>query len=173
VTGFNTLSVANTAITPIHRYNPDGTTSVVPAVKFPPRSRAWTYLAGPEWTFKTGVLTGQIDLLHEITGHNHGDEIRAALGITLSHLGGTWTTNVGITWKSSAIVNYYYGAPGIYTAGPAVNPFIKLAFARPLTGKWKLTAFVEYERLGKSIADSPIINERGVTTTFVGAMYSF
>lgn len=173
VTGLNSFNAVSTHFTPVTRHNPDGTTSVVPAVQFPPRSRQWTYLAGPEWTFKLGGVTGQLDLLHEITGHNHGDEIRAALGMPLSRLGGSWTANVGITWKSSAIVNYYYGSPGIYEAGPAVNPFIKLAFARPLTGKWKLTGFVEYERLGKSIADSPIVNERGVTTTFVGAMYSF
>jgi outer membrane protein len=173
VTGFNTFSVAANQLTPVIRYNRNGTAEVVPAARFPPRSRQWTYLAGPEWTFRLGKLTGQLDLVHEITGHDHGDEIRAALAVPLGQLAGSWTANAGITWKSSAIVNYYYGAPGIYDAGPAVNPFIKLAFARPLTGKWKLTAFVEYERLGKSIADSPIVNERGVTTTFVGAMYSF
>jgi MipA family protein len=173
VTGVNAFNANVGPITPLVRNNPDGTTTVVPAVKFPPRSRQWTYLAGPEWTFKYGTVTGQLDLLHEITGHHHGDEIRAALGIPLSHVGGSWTGNVGLTWKSSAVVNYYYGASGIYDPGPALNPFIKLAFARPLKGKWKLTAFVEYERLGKSIAESPIVNARGVTTTFVGATYSF
>lgn len=173
VTGINAFNANVGPITPLVRNNPDGTTTVVPAVKFPPRSRQWTYLAGPEWTFKYGTVTGQLDLLHEITGHHHGDEIRAALGIPLSHVGGSWTGNVGLTWKSAAVVNYYYGASEIYDPGPALNPFIKLAFARPLKGKWKLTAFVEYERLGKSIAESPIVNERGVTTTFVGATYSF
>jgi outer membrane protein len=173
VTGVNAFNANVGPITPLVRNNPDGTTTVVPAVKFPPRSRQWTYLAGPEWTFKYGTVTGQVDLLHEITGHHHGDEIRVALGIPLSHVGGSWTGNVGLTWKSAAVVNYYYGASEIYDPGPALNPFIKLAFARPLKGKWKLTAFVEYERLGKSIAESPIVNERGVTTTFVGATYSF
>jgi outer membrane protein len=140
---------------------------------FPPRPRAITYLAGPEWTFKYQGLVGQLDLLHEITGHNHGDEIRAALGFPLSHAGGTWTANIGLTWKSSAIVNYYYGAPGIYQGGPALDPFLKLAYTRPLKGNWKFTGFVEGERLGKAIADSPIVNQRIVTTTFVGLVYVF
>ncbi len=173
VTAFSAVNANAGQLTPVVRYNQDGTASVVPAVKFPPRSRQWTYLAGPEWTFKFGDVTGQVDLLHEITGHNHGDEIRAALGLPVSHLGGAWTGNLGLTWKSSAVVNYYYGAPGIYEAGPALSPFLKLAFARPLTRKWKVTAFVEYERLGKAITESPIVNARGVTTTFVGAAYSF
>jgi MipA family protein len=153
---------------------PAGSTgSTATPVKFPPRSRQWTYLAGPEWTFKYAGITGQLDVLHEITGHNHGDEVRAALGIPLSRVGGAWTADVGITWKSAAIVNYYYGAPNIYDGGAALDPFVKLAYSRPLKGKWKVTAFVECERLSNAIADSPIVNERFVTTAFVGMVYAF
>jgi len=152
---------------------PPGTTDLSTPVKFPPRSRQWTYLAGPEWTFKYAGMTGQLDVLHEITGHNHGNEVRAALGIPLSRVGGAWTADVGITWKSAAIVNYYYGAPGIYEGGAALDPFVKLAYSRPLKGKWKITAFVESERLSNAIAASPIVNEHFVTTTFVGLVYTF
>jgi outer membrane protein len=152
---------------------PPGTTDLTTTTKFPPRSRQWTYLAGPEWTFKYAGMTGQLDVLHEITGHNHGNELRAALGIPLSRVGGAWTADVGITWKSAAIVNYYYGAPGIYEAGAALDPFVKLAYSRPLKGKWKITGFVECERLSSAIADSPIVNEHFVTTTFVGLVYAF
>ena len=172
VTGLsNALAAGSTTL--VTRTNPDGTVVQVPAVKFPPRPRQITYLAGPEWTFKYSVISGQLDVLHEITGHNHGDEIRGALAIPLGHLGGAWTTNLGFTWKSSEIVNYYYGAPGLYAGGAAFDPFVKLAFSRPLKGKWKLTGFVETERLGNAIAHSPIINARYVTTTFVGVMYTF
>ena len=152
---------------------PPGTTGLITTTKFPPRSRQWTYLAGPEWTFKYAGMTGQLDVLHEITGHNHGNEVRAALGIPLSRVGGAWTADVGITWKSATIVNYYYGAPGIYDAGAALDPFVKLAYSRPLKGKWKITGFVECERLSHAIADSPIVNEHFVTTTFVGLVYAF
>jgi MipA family protein len=135
------------------------------------RPRKITYLAGPEWTFKFAAVTGQLDYLHEITGRNHGDEMRAALGMPLGHLGGSWSANVGVTWKSAGIVNYYYGSPGIYEAGWALNPFAKLGYSRPLSSKWKLDAFVHCERLGNAIADSPIIRSHYVTTAFVGATY--
>jgi MipA family protein len=141
--------------------------------EFRTRPRHITYLAGPEWTFKYGGVTGQLDYLHEITAQDHGDEVRAALGIPLGRLGGTWSANLGITWKSSAIVNYYYGAPGIYTAGPALNPFVKLGYTRPLSTKWKLTAFVDYEHLANAIAGSPIVSQHHVTTAFFGASYQF
>jgi MipA family protein len=132
-----------------------------------------TYLAGPEWTFKWARVSGQLDVLHEITGHNHGDEVRAALGIPLGELAGSWSTSVGVTWKSSRIVNYYYGYPGIYDAGWALNPFAKLGYSRPLSSKWKLDAFVHCERLGNAIADSPLIKQHYVTTAFIGATYVF
>jgi MipA family protein len=142
-------------------------------VKFPSRPREWTYLAGPEWTFKFHGMTGQLDALHEITGHNHGDEVRAALGVPISKVGGAWSADFGITWKSAAIVNYYYGAPNVYEGGAALDPFVKLAYSHPLSGKWKFTAFVESERLGNAIADSPIVNARWVTTAFIGTVYGF
>jgi MipA family protein len=157
-TGGNTSTVGDTTTTTVH---------------FPPRPRSITYLAGPELTFKYQGLVGQLDLLHEITGHNHGDEIRGALGIPLSKVGGTWTADIGFTWKSSAVVNYYYGAPGVYQGGASLDPFLKLAYTRPLKGNWKFTGFVEGERLGDAIANSPIVNQRIVTTTFIGLTYVF
>jgi MipA family protein len=141
--------------------------------EIPARPRRITYLAGPEWTFKLAGMSGQFDFLHEITGRNHGDEMRAALGIPLGRLAGSWTANVGVTWKSAAIVNYYYGSPGVYDAGWALNPFAKIGYSRPLSRKWNLDAFVHCERLGNAISDSPIIGRHYVTTAFVGATYVF
>ncbi len=147
----------------------------VPAGTQPTRpARKVTYLAGPEWTFKQGPVTGQLDFLHEITGRTHGDEVRAALGMPIgSILGGTLSTRLGLTWKSAATVNYYYGYPGLYHAGWALNPFAKLGYSRPFTRKWKLDAFVHVERLGNAISDSPVVDRHYVTTAFIGATYSF
>lgn len=142
-------------------------------VKFPPRARPIAYLAGPEWTFNAHGLVGQFDVLHEITGRNGGNELRAALGIPLVQAKGALTADVGITWKSAAIVNYYYGAPGIYTGGSALDPFLKVGYRRPMSGKWSFSTFVDYEELGASIADSPIVAKHYVATGFVGAVYVF
>jgi outer membrane protein len=142
-------------------------------VKFPPRARHFTYLAGPEWTFKSSGVSGQLDVLHDVTDQNNGTEIRAALGIPLVESKGSLTASVGVTWKSAAIVNYYYGSAGIYEPGSALNPFIKLGYTLPMAGKWRFSAFAEYERLGNAIANSPIVEERYVATAFVGAIYTF
>jgi MipA family protein len=156
---------------PSYGYGPSSTPPQTES--FPARPRHWTYLAGPEWTFKTHGITGQLDLLHEITAQNHGNEVRAAFGIPLIESIGSLSANVGVTWQSAAIVNYYYGAPGVYEGGWALNPFVKLGYSRPLSSKWRLTAFVHYERLGNAIADSPIVNAHCVVTVFAGANYGF
>lgn len=143
------------------------------AVQLAPRSRNVTYLAGPEWTFRLYDVSGQLDVLHDITGRDRGTEVRAALGLSLVKSRGSLTANIGATWKSTEIVNYYYGAPDIYHAGSALDPFVKLAYTLPLGGKWRLTAFAEFERLADSIADSPIVAEHYVATAFVGAKYAF
>lgn len=154
-------------------YTADASAAGPGATKVPPRPRHVTYLAGPEWTFKYAGVSGQLDVLHEITGQNHGDEVRAALGIPLMRSKGELTANTGITWKSAAIVNYYYGVPIIYSGGSALDPFVKLGYTLPLSGKWRFNAFAEYEHLGNAIANSPIVAEHSVATGFVGAIYSF
>jgi outer membrane protein len=150
---------------------PTGTPGAVP---FPPRPRRVTYLGGPEWTFKYAGVTGQLDVLHEVTGQNGGNEVRAALGVPLIKARGSLTAHLGVTWKSAAIVDYFYGAPGIYDGkGSALNPFFKLAYTLPLAGRWRFNAFAQYDHLGSAIADSPIVAERYVATVFIGAIYSF
>jgi outer membrane scaffolding protein for murein synthesis (MipA/OmpV family) len=54
-----------------------------------------------------------------------------------------------------------------------LDPFFKLGYTLPLSGKWRFYAFAEYERLASAIADSPLVAERYVATAFIGAIYSF
>jgi len=147
-----------------------GTPGAIPVR--PPAPRI-TYLAGPEWTFKYGPVTGQLDLLRDATGQNSGDEIRGALGIPLLKSRGVMSVNLGFTWKSAATVNYYYRVPILYAGSAAFDPFIKLGYTLPLAGKWRFNAFAEFERLGNGIADSPLVAERSVATVFLGAIYTF
>jgi outer membrane protein len=143
------------------------------ATKVPPPAPDITYLAGPEWTFKYGAVSGQLDLLRDATGQNSGDEIRGALGIPLLQSKGTLSANIGFTWKSAATVNYYYRVSILYAGSAAFDPFIKLGYILPLSSKWRFNALAEYERLGSGIADSPIVAEHSVATVFVGAIYTF
>src|SRR5258708_16635651 len=66
-------------------------------VRFPARARHFTYLAGPEWTFKLSGVSGQLYFLHDITDTNNATEIRAAMRNPLVETKGSFTANCGVT----------------------------------------------------------------------------
>jgi outer membrane protein len=135
---------------------------------FPVGERHTTYLAGPEWLFRYRNFIGQASALYEVTGRHQGYEMRAAVSAPLVQTKQSLVVNAGWTWKSAAAVDYYYGVPNLYRPDAAFNPFIKLSYALPLSERWTLTAFVHYEYLDQSIADSPIVSDHEVITAFAG-----
>lgn len=135
------------------------------------RTRHTTYMAGPEWTFDYGPMIGQVTALYEVTGRHKGYEVRAAVATPIIQSRDSLVFSTGITWKSDRLVKYYYGAEPLYDPGSALNPFVKLAYTRPLSPRWTFGASVHYELLGNAVADSPIIVEGQVTTVFAGFMY--
>lgn len=135
---------------------------------FPVGRRHTTYLAGPEWLFRYRDFIGQLSALYEVTGRHHGYEVHAAVSAPLVQTRHSLVVNAGWTWKSAAAVDYYYGVAGLYRPDDAFNPFIKVSYALPLSKRWTLTAFVHYEYLDDSIADSPIVSDREVVTAFAG-----
>lgn len=149
------------------------TGSASPPVPFPSRPRRITYLAGPEWTFDFHDFIGQFDVLQEVTGQNHGQEVRGAIKTPLIRSNGTLSGTIGLTWQSAAIVNYYYGAPGIYESGSALRPFLKLGYTRPLAPGWRLEGIAQYEHLANAITDSPIVAHNYVVTCFLGFVRAF
>jgi MipA family protein len=144
-----------------------------PPVPFPSRPRPITYLAGPEWTFNIHDIIGQLDVLREVTGHNHGEEVRGAIKLPVTRSTGALSATIGLTWQSAAIVNYYYGAPGIYESGSALRPFLKLGYTRPLGPGWRFEGIAQYEHLANAIADSPIVAHNYVVTCFLGFVHAF
>ncbi|MFO7306067.1 MAG: MipA/OmpV family protein [Gammaproteobacteria bacterium] len=136
--------------------------------EYPIGGRRTTYLVGPEWLFRAGRFVGQLDALREVTGEHDGYEVRAAIATPVVQSKSSLVVSAGLTWKSSALVQYYYGVDGLYEPGAALNPFIKLGFVHPLSERWSFSTSVHHERLADSITDSPIVAEDSVTTFFAG-----
>ena len=130
--------------------------------------RHTTYLAGPEWLFRHRQFIGQVSALYEFTGRHKGYEVRAAISRPLIQSKQSLVINAGLTWKSQATVDYFYGVRDLYRPDAALNPFVKLSYSLPLSERWTLTAFVHYEFLDDTIVDSPIVSGREVVTAFAG-----
>ena len=130
--------------------------------------RRTTYLTGLEWLIRAGPVAGQLDALYEATGRHKGYEVRGALAAPLVQNDNSLVVSTGFTWKSAALVNYYYGVERLYRADAAFNPFIKLGYSRALSERFTLNAFAHYEHLDDAIADSPIVTDHGVLSVFAG-----
>jgi outer membrane protein len=141
---------------------------VVAEQSFPVGQRHTTYLAGPEWMFRHNDFIGQVSALYEVTGRHKGYELRAAVSAPLIQSKQSLVINAGLTWKSSATVDYYYGVKDLYRPDGALSPFVKLSYSLPLSPRWTLIAFAHYEYLADSIVDSPIVSDREVVTAFAG-----
>lgn len=135
------------------------------------RPRRTTYLTGLEWLFRVGPVAGQLDALYEATGRHKGYEVRGAVAAPLVQNTNSLVISTGFTWKSAALVDYYYGVDRLYRPDAAFSPFVKLGYSRPLSERFTLNAFAHYEYLGDEIADSPIVSDHGVLSVFAGVVF--
>jgi outer membrane protein len=164
---FNSDDLQN-VIVPLAAVAPSFGEAEAENVAFPVGPRHTTYLAGPEWMFRYRDFIGQVTALYEVTGRHQGYEVRGAVSAPLIQSKQSLVVNTGVTWKSAATVDYYYGVPDLYRPDSALSPFIKLNYSLPLSDRWTFTAFVHYEYLDDAIADSPIVTGREVVTAFAG-----
>ncbi|MEJ0037132.1 MAG: MipA/OmpV family protein [Gammaproteobacteria bacterium] len=103
--------------------------------EFEVKNRHTTYLAGPEWSFDYGSVTGQVNALREVTGEHNGYEVRAALAAPLiTTAKDSLVASAGLTWKSRETVRYYYGVDGLYEPGSALKPVHQAALRTPPLG---------------------------------------
>ena len=155
-------------VVPFAAAPPGFTAQTVQEQTFAVGQRHTTYFAGPEWLFRHRQFIGQLSALYEFTGRHKGYEVRAAVSRPLIQSEQSLVINAGLTWKSAATVDYFYGVQNLYRAGAALNPFVKLSYSLPLSQRWTLTAFVHYEFLDDTIVDSPLVSGREVVTAFAG-----
>ena len=162
--------------------NPDednGSSEEVRSIDVPDRDYA--YEAG--FSFTADMFGGQAELsaLSDISGAHNGYRVNAAYskGVILRR----WFVQpaLGISFKSSRLVDYYFGvredevsvAFDRYKGRSTVNYFVNFRINYALSKRWFWGAVVEYESLGKGIADSTLIEEDHVLTAFTGVKYQF
>lgn len=124
--------------------------------------------------FSTIVVT---DLL----GAHDGHELEASYTIRLPYAGFTIFPSVGVRWRSSNLVQYYYGVrdsearPGrpAYKPDAAITPVVRLALRRDLSEKWGALLAAQYEWLDSEISNSPIVDDTSRLSLVLGVTYAF
>ncbi|NOQ15497.1 MAG: hypothetical protein GQ581_00385 [Methyloprofundus sp.] len=123
----------------------------------------------------------QMQFLSDISFRHKGFEIWGSYTYPWQYGNLSLTPSVGFVWKSSSLLNYYYGVrydeaqSGMpaYQAGSGTNAFVRLAAVYHLSNHWGIVGVVEYESLSASIQDSPFVDKKSIQTYFIGLTYQF
>ena len=126
-----------------------------------------------------GSLT--ITALTDTLDKHGGYELRASWGTDYRNERWMLDTAVGISHKSEALVDYYYGVRPeeateqrpAYSAAAATNPFIELNLAYMFSRKIVLISGLQLSRLDSAIQDSPIIRRSTENVIYSGMLYKF
>lgn len=122
-----------------------------------------------------------LQLLTDLLGVSGGSEIVATLSKTYTRETLSLTPAISINWQDAALVDHYYGvgASGAtatraqYTAGSVFNVALSLTGSYPITSKINAFGAIRVEQFGGEIADSPIVDERMISSVTAGLVYSF
>lgn len=117
----------------------------------------------------------------DLLGAHDGHELELSYTAMFSHAGFTFIPGVALQWKSSNLVDYYYGVKDsevrtgrpAYSPDDAITPLARLAVRRKISQRWGLLLATQYEWLHSEISDSPIVDDNGIVSVLLGATYSF
>lgn len=145
------------------------------------RDKGFDLGLGMKWSGKAGEL--EAELLADATDTSGGQELSIQYGYPFQVGQGNLTPNVGASWLSDDMANYYYGtldkevARGVvdYKPDAVAIPHVGVNYFRPLGEKWSVMASVKYSMLPDEIKDSPFIepDTDGTASMFIGFSRGF
>lgn len=136
---------------------------------------------GMDWSGRGGKL--QLELLSDATNRSGGQEASLQYGYPLRIGATALTPQIGASWQSADLADYYYGtlereiargAPR-YRPGAVTVPHLGVSLLRPLGTRWALVGNARYSRLPSALADSPLVQAGtdGSLSLFVGVSRGF
>jgi MipA family protein len=144
------------------------------------RKRETAGLAGIEYGVLLDDLNIQLQYLTDVTDVHDGDEARLSLSKYWNFERLNVSAALGLIWQSEEIVNYYYGvtrpeadARGTYETDAGISYLLRSDWTYKLSKNWDLKFLATYKFLSDEINQSPLVEEKGVTTIFVGGVYHF
>ncbi len=145
------------------------------------RDRKLSVLAGVDLHYYINSFSLGLQVLHDVRGIHDGAEVRAALRHEKSIGKTTFSSAFGLIWQDSNTLDYYYGIDEdevessalAYQVDSGFSPFGRLDIVYQVNDHWSLKATGYYRALADSVADSPIVDESGYTSVFIGGVYHF
>lgn len=138
-------------------------------------------LSGVEYIYIHPRFDWQTQILQDVTKIHHGQKIRTAISIPLQYGQIQYKFSTGLFWQSHKLIRYYYGLDNdevsdpdlTYQGGSSTAAFVKGEWERHINKRWSIQGVVSYKWLGNGVTDSPIIENKTITTGFIAGVYHF
>jgi outer membrane protein len=136
---------------------------------------------GLELLYTRGQSEFQLQLLTDISGQHHGQELWFSWARADNIGNFEIVPSLGFNWKSPEAATYYYGVQDSeatvalpeYQVDSAVNVFARIGVKYTLNHHWKVIGVFQYEKLDTTITASPAVKDDYVQTAFLGLYYEF
>ena len=143
--------------------------------------RRWAVMAGGRWSLQQDNTQWQVALEKDVSGAHNGEKIDLSYQYLWQWPTVRFTTQLKMIWKSSALVDYYYGVdeqdrvdPSFYyDAGSGWQPAIAMSLQKNLQNSWYWLTRVSLQKLHSGMTDSPLVSERNIYSVFSGFAYQF
>lgn len=140
-----------------------------------------TVFAGVSYQCQHAQFQVAANALRDVGGESDGTEANLTVSRGFSWGDFTLAPSLGLVWQDGPLVEHFYGVDDHETAPgrPAYGEHSSLNYQAALTGiwtpgkHWHLLAVVKEDYLGEGITDSPIIDERSLTSVALGAVFYF
>ena len=139
------------------------------------------YYAGLQLVAAQGNWEASLDIQQDISGEHDGQEAELSLFYTKVFSGFELRPELNLTWKSSDVVDYFYGVSGAearpdrpaYSPGSSFEVGIGMMVQRSITESFTAVALFEASTFGGEIKDSPLVDSDYEVEGTLGVMYSF
>jgi MipA family protein len=122
-----------------------------------------------------------LSAVHDVLGKSHGSILTADVSWPMRFSRSSLILTTGVDWVDSKSTAYYFGVSPAeagplrpaYSPASAFNPHLGLFYFRPLGQHWEGVVGLRYAKLGRAIANSPIVSSDHSAIALIGAAYDF
>ncbi|MEP7705987.1 MipA/OmpV family protein [Paraglaciecola sp. 25GB23A] len=143
--------------------------------------RNWALMGGGRWYYRPDNAEWQLSLEKDLSATHNGEKLEISYQHFWQWSSFHFSTQVKMTWKSSALVDYYYGLDEhdkvdpsyFYQASSGWQPAVGLTLQKKIQNNWLWLTRVSLQKLHSGMTNSPLVEERNIFSVFSGFAYQF
>lgn len=143
--------------------------------------RDWAILAGGRWYHHNGNNEWQISAVRDISNTHSGSKLILSYQRAWQWSNVNLRTEFALLWKSTKLLNYYYGVrqsdrvdPSFfYQAKGGWQPVVSISLQKKINEKWQWINKASFQKLNKGMTQSPLVEENNLYLFFSGFAYHF